>query len=175
MPTPTQTKLIHVAAKQVGLNDTRYRMLLRNLGDVDSSKKLTPQAFEDCMAVLEDMGFRGSGAANYWREKVRLRGMFGNERMARKIHAMATECRYSLPALCLRFSLQRTDQVERLDPREQYALIEMLKDVQAREEERERRLSEIAIEPPEQIATPTPAPTTAPAPNHGGFDDEIPF
>ena len=137
MPTPLQIKLIHVAAAQIFGRDSkeRYRMLLRNVGDVDSSTRLSPEAFEDCMAVLEDMGFSGLGSPTYWRDKVKLRGMYGNERMARKIHAMAAECRYELPALCLRFSHHRTEQVELLDPREQYSLIEMLKAVEKREAE----------------------------------------
>ena len=161
MPTALQIKLIHVAARQVlGDDKPRYRMLLRNLGDCESSLKLSPSAFEDVMAVLEDMGFRGTGAATYWRDKVKHRGMFGNDRMARKIHALAVGCRYPLPSLCLRFSLQRTDQVERLEPREQYALIEMLKDVGEREASLVTHAAETGHDE---------------SPHGGGHDEEIPF
>lgn len=127
MPTPRQLQLVHVAARRVNLEAPQYRMLLHNVAGVESAKDLDNATFEDVMAVLEDLGFRGGPDADYWRRKVRLRGMYSGPRMVHKIHALAADQRYQLPALCLRFSDHRTDEPEKLYPREAYNLIEMLK------------------------------------------------
>ena len=140
MPTALQIKLIHVAAKQVRLNERQYRLLLGNVGGVESSKHLDNSGVEDVMAVLEDLGFRGRDGETYWRDKVARRGIFGNERMVRKVHALAGESRYQLPALCLRFSHHRTAMVDELDPREMWELIEMLKASNVREASTEEGL-----------------------------------
>jgi hypothetical protein len=134
--TPTQLKLIHIAAGQVqgGLNDAQYRTLLQNVAGVTSAKSLTNASYEDCMAVLEDLGFRQRGEPeDYWRDKVFRRGSRPGERMVFKIEAMALECRYELPALCLRMSNHRTGDVRALYPREAWQLIEAMKAIEKRE------------------------------------------
>jgi hypothetical protein len=139
MPTKSQLRCIHTGARAVRLieldgNDARYRMLLRNAGDVESAADLDNRGVEDVMAILEDMGFDDHpGGERYWRDKVLRRRSACCERMAYKIHALATEQRYELGALCLRFSDHRTDVVEQLLPREAWNLIEMLKAVVGRE------------------------------------------
>lgn len=152
MPTPQQLKLLHVAARQVGLitgkqDDARYRLLLANVAGVDSSKSLSQAQFEDVMAVMEDMGFSRervlhqerasftgtSGSATravstYWRDKVAGRGRIANARMIHKIRELSEKCpRYTLSALALRFSDRRTSAVEELKGKEAWDLIEMLK------------------------------------------------
>lgn len=149
MPTPLQLKLIHVAARQVGLNDAAYRVLLRNVADAKSAKDLGQAEYEDVMAVMEDQGFRTLGQPDdYWRGKVRRRDFEAGPRMVRKIEAMAAETNYKVAGLCMRFSLGRTDRVEQLSPLEAYNAVEMLKAVI------ERRENEAAVcsEPKEQTA-----------------------
>lgn len=136
MPTPRQLQLIHVAKRQVfGPDDDRsYRMLLSNVAAVATAKDLTNKTFEDVMAVLEDMGFADTAPGHgprYWRKKAD--GSGSRDRMAHKIKEAAADQRYELAALCLRFSAHRTNDPEQLHPREAWNLIEMLKEVAARE------------------------------------------
>jgi hypothetical protein len=161
--TRDQLKLIHIAAHQVGLivgkDDARYRLLLKNAAGVESAKDLSNAQFEDVMAVLEDLGFskeRGwamdrssfsasGGSASrvqssYWRDKVAARGSQANARMVWKIRdLLKTEHRYEARALCRRMSQGRTDEVDKLTPREAWNLIEMLKEVEQREARRGAR------------------------------------
>src|SRR4051812_26725723 len=119
MPTPGQLRILHVAARQVGLidasGDERYRLLLRNVAGVDSGRALSNAEFEDVMAVMEDMGFSNDrqrhieraaftasgGSASrvqstYWRDKVAARGTNANARMVHKIRELAAGSRYQL-------------------------------------------------------------------------------
>jgi hypothetical protein len=161
--TPQQLKLIHIAARQVGLidgrDDARYRLLLKSTGSVESAKQLDNASFEDVMAVMEDMGFSrerqfhldkasfsgGGGSATkmqstYWRDKVAARGRFANARMLHLIIelAAAPAQRYELAALVSQFSAGRTREVGKLTPQEAWKLIEMLKAAAARESAREQ-------------------------------------
>lgn len=145
MPTNNQLRTIHNGARRVGLiesgkglqrseAETRYRLLLRNVGGVESASDLDNPGVEDVMAVLEDMGFDGHPAGKtYWRDKVRARGSFCGARMAFRIRELTDEQRYELAGLCRRFSGDRTYDVERLYPREAWKLIEMLKAVAKRQ------------------------------------------
>jgi len=135
--TKDQIKLIHVAKGKVNLSEEQYRMMLRNLGNVDSCKDLTNETFEDCMAFLEDCGFLG----NYWRNKVITRGSFASSRqvwMIQELHAdyeYACEPNgphYELSGLAARCSDDRTRDLSRLTPAEAYGLIEQLKSMIAR-------------------------------------------
>ena len=126
---PAQLRLIHSAVRQVQLNDPQYRMLLKSVAGVDSSKLLDNSSFEDVMAVLEDMGFGRTTSANssYWRNIVENRGVKVGSRMVHKIRELAaTEAgrRYTLAAMVSRFSDKRTEDVEQLLPREAWKLIE---------------------------------------------------
>ena len=135
MPTSIQLRMIHVAARQVGLNDDQYRMLLRNVADAESSKNLGQADFEDVMAVLEDMGFRGTGgvSADYWRNRVQMRGDLASTRMVFKIREMAKEITVPMGALCRRHSHGRTEIPGELEPAEAYNVIEAMKDICLRE------------------------------------------
>ncbi len=111
MPTKSQLACIHTAARAVGLialggADASYRLLLRNVGGVESAKDLDNGGVEDVMAVLEDLGFDSHPAGKtYWRDKITDRNSGAcPPRMAHKIYALAGEQRYELEAMCLRMS-----------------------------------------------------------------------
>lgn len=128
--TPAQTKLLHIAARQVGLNDRQYRMVLQNVAGVASSTSLTNTQFEQVMAVMEDRGFRQfCQSETYWRDKSARHGSRTNERQVQLLRELAAKQPYPLGALVRKFSHGRTDQVEDLQPREAWALTEMLKKV----------------------------------------------
>src|SRR5271169_5492111 len=141
--TKDQIKLIHIAQSQLKMSDEQYRMLLWNVAGVRSCKDLTNEWFEDCMAVMEDMGFvtklpdesalSTSPNPNYWRNKVERRKSSCNERMVRKIHELHRQCpRYPLDGLTFRMSNHRTNEVEKLSPHEAYSMIEALKKIAER-------------------------------------------
>lgn len=134
MPTPNQIKVIHDGKRSVGLNESQYRLLLKNVAGVESSKQLDNRGVEDVLAVFEDLGFDSHPAGRtYWRDKVARRREHGcPERMAHKIHAFALP--YPLAALVRRMSGGRTDVVEELDAHEAYNLIEAAKAIVARRE-----------------------------------------
>jgi hypothetical protein len=142
--TPNQIKIIHVAVREARLTDGAYRVLLKNVGGVDTSVNLSQAGLEDVMAVLEDQASQypwdaaawGGRPADYWRQKVARRGSAAGDRMVHFIKDLARGGRYVLGTLCLRFSDYRTDQVEKLRPREAWKLIEMLKAARERETRR---------------------------------------
>jgi hypothetical protein len=127
--TPQQIKLIHIAAKQIGLDDRTYRLLLHNVAGVTTCKKLDNPGLENVMAVFEDLGFRDAEHdPKYWRTKVKLRGSNAGERMVHLIRQLSERLRhYKLSGLCMRFSYDRTAAPEKLTPKEAWNLIEMLK------------------------------------------------
>ncbi len=128
MPTPLEYRLLHLAVRQAGLEEEHYRMILRNVAGVESSKELTQVDLENVMAVLEDSGFRHVGKPeDYWRSKVAMRGSICGERMVKKIEELAAGQKYDLAGLCRRVSEDRVARVDKLRPREAYRLIEALK------------------------------------------------
>ena len=135
MATTKQTQLIQVARAAAGLNEQAYRVLLHNVAGVASAKQLSNVAVEDVMSVLEGLGFQdrvhGEG---YWSRKVAERGQYANARMVHKLTELAAGSRYPLPAMCLRHSVERTDQPDRLTPREAWMLIEAYKKMNEREQ-----------------------------------------
>ena len=56
--TSNQKKLIHFAAKKLGLSDDTYRLALVKIGGVTSSNDLTPEGFEALLGYFEYCGFR---------------------------------------------------------------------------------------------------------------------
>jgi hypothetical protein len=124
--TSDQIKLIHVARRQVKIDEPQYRLLLRNVGGVDSSKDLGKHGLEAVMAVFEDMGFRSTmHGPTFYRD--RFRSSAASPEQLHKLRQMADASRYPLAAMCRRFSAGRTDQVEQLTPTEAWQLIEMYK------------------------------------------------
>jgi hypothetical protein len=120
-----------------------YRMLLANVAGVASTTQLNNTQVEDVMDVLESLGFvdRDNGAG-YWAGKVQRRGQAVNERMLRKIEAMAAETKYPLPALVRRMTNKRTDRAEQLLPREAWQMIEALKAIIERGEHAPEELAQ---------------------------------
>lgn len=52
--------LLHVAKKQIGLDDDSYRDVLRLWGGVESSSQLDTVGFEKVMIRMEQLGFRST-------------------------------------------------------------------------------------------------------------------
>jgi hypothetical protein len=130
MPTAKQIQLIRIAQKDRKLNDAAYRVLLANVAGVKSTKDLDNRSIEDVMDVLEGMGFVDShNGEGYWGNKVQRRGEVANERMLRKIEAMAAETKYPVGAMVHRMTNHRTDRPEQLYPREAWMLIEAYKSI----------------------------------------------
>jgi hypothetical protein len=148
---PKEIKLIHAAANQVGFNRAQYEALLWNTAGVASCKELSQSQFEDCMAVLEDSGFRQPmppGIApqeDYWRSRVRQRSQFASPRFVWLIHKLFDDYRaptrhltfevagqYKLAGLVRNASRDRTEDPRQLQPREAWNLIETLKAIVAR-------------------------------------------
>jgi phage gp16-like protein len=48
---------IHIAKKDLGLDDDTYRAMLDNLYDVDSSAKLSPKQLDDLLGHMTSRGF----------------------------------------------------------------------------------------------------------------------
>lgn len=131
--TPRQLQLIHFAIRKLGLSDREYRLRLGNVAQVDSAKFLDNNGFEDLMALLEEEGFHTKGQpADYFRNKVRLRGTFCGERMAFRLRELAESSGYDLGGLCARFSNHRTREVTKLNPSEAHKLAEALKAIHHR-------------------------------------------
>lgn len=60
---PTLAK-IHIAKKQLGLDDATYRAMLQTHGGVTSSKNLSPVGAAKVLAHLERSGFKPKAAAH---------------------------------------------------------------------------------------------------------------
>lgn len=58
--TPKQIALVHLAAKQLRLDDDLYRTVLKVRGGVDSAKDLDRDGFERVMAYFTAHGFRST-------------------------------------------------------------------------------------------------------------------
>lgn len=57
---PKQIALVHVAQKQLGLDDDTYRDILRRWGGVESSADLDPVSFQKVMIRMSALGFRST-------------------------------------------------------------------------------------------------------------------
>jgi phage gp16-like protein len=140
-----QYRTVHIAAKQLGLNDDQYRMVLRNVADVESATVLDNVTFEQVMATFEEQGYRDPNKpGDYWRSKLNSRSRFANERLVRRVEILSRQVRYCLPAMCEQFSNGRTQIPEKLTPGEAYKLIEMFTAVIKREAIKQSNVTEDA-------------------------------
>jgi hypothetical protein len=134
--TPKQIQLLQIARRQVGLDEERYRLLLKNVGGVDSCKDLTNEALEEVMAVLEDMGFvttfHGVENKDYWREKIRRRGHFADDRVIFRLVEQSKNAVYPLAGMVLRAAGGRTDDPKKLHPYEAANLLEAYRPIHRR-------------------------------------------
>jgi len=109
--------------KNRNFTDQAYRMLLHNVGKVESSKELGHAGVEKVMAIFEGMGFdqhpQGPTTARS--------GVRGDSRTTWMIYGLASEANLNVAGFCRRMSNHRTDQVEELDRARQRAVIEALK------------------------------------------------
>jgi phage gp16-like protein len=62
--TNEQLALIHVAKKQLGLDDDTYRAILQKLGRVESAKQLDAAGFEAVLRYFNSCGFEST-----WRKR----------------------------------------------------------------------------------------------------------
>ena len=51
--------LIHIAKKDLHLDEDSYRQILKGVAGVESSTQLTKEGFEKVMKRFQEMGFRG--------------------------------------------------------------------------------------------------------------------
>lgn len=58
--TVSQIALVHVAKRELNLDEEDYRSMLRYNGGVESANKLTPEGFKWVMKAFERMGFRST-------------------------------------------------------------------------------------------------------------------
>lgn len=65
-PSRKQLALIHVARKQLGLGDERYRGILRTVAGVDSAKDLDRRGFELVMQTMAALGFRSDFTRGFY-------------------------------------------------------------------------------------------------------------
>jgi len=138
--TPDQIKAVKISQKKAGLDDASYRLVLQNVGHVESCKDLDNTGFEDVMATLEDR----HGDGTYWRERVAARGRIANPRQVHKIHELFNQYRaaaaariaftdqYKLPGLVRGHSNGATEDPARMRPWQAWNLIEALKKIIAR-------------------------------------------
>ena len=173
MLTKKQLGIIHGLKNKLGLSDEIYRSVLRVVGKVESSKDLSQVKFLPVLAALEDAGDDDSF---YWRQRMNReqpataagRGGGANERMVWKAKRLyneyivkAAECgvpvdrRYQLAGLVANISHQRTREVEQLQSREAWQLIEQLKAILS-------RLDKPVAPPTVNILAPTSSPSLFP-------------
>jgi phage gp16-like protein len=58
--TKEKLSVIHIAKKQLGLEEEEYRKIIRDLGGVESSKELTEAGFEAVMFRFYQLGFQST-------------------------------------------------------------------------------------------------------------------
>jgi len=135
MITNPQIQTIKKAPRFLKLDDASYRTVLRNVGKVDSCKKLTQTSFEDVMAFFESQGF-GEPGAHYWSDIIARRGSFASSRQVHMIHELYTDyesargegdTHYELSGLVANACNQYTRDPARLRPYQAKNLIEQLK------------------------------------------------
>ncbi|MGN6727776.1 MAG: phage protein GemA/Gp16 family protein [Tepidisphaeraceae bacterium] len=145
--TKNQLILVHQAKRELqqtrGLDDAWYRDVLKIAGGVLSSKELSNAGFERVMGSFEGMGFRdseqkaGRRSETYWRDCSNRRERFASTQQVHDIQARWQLIKgYTLTGLCKRFSHGRTEQPSKLTPYEAQQLVEMLKAVAVRQQER---------------------------------------
>lgn len=64
--TRKQTALIHLAKKQLGLSDERYRFILKEMAGVETSKDLDQTGFELVMKAMMALGFRSAFTKTFY-------------------------------------------------------------------------------------------------------------
>lgn len=143
--TNRQLQIIHTAKRSLGYEDADYRLVLKNIAGVQSSKQLDQKGFELVMAFFESVGFeyKAHGAHSvgspserqqtYWQSKADRQPRYVSERELRMIEQLQNQSPYKPESMVRRMSNGRTDRVTELYPKEGYALIEALKKIVDRE------------------------------------------
>lgn len=66
---PKQISVLHVAKKQLGLDDDTYRAVLSGVAGVESSTQLDNEGFRQVMAHFNRMGFRSDWMKRIYGER----------------------------------------------------------------------------------------------------------
>jgi hypothetical protein len=78
MPTAKQLAMLHVAKKQLGLDDETYRFILKDKGGVESAKDLDRFGYEEVLDAFKKLRFRPTSPV---RNFGRRRGMASPEQI----------------------------------------------------------------------------------------------
>jgi hypothetical protein len=135
-----QIKMIKTAQRALGIDDDDYRRILQTLAGVESCTKLDNRSFERVMRHFEECGFRRfSGPAG---DRFRMRkfhaGLFASPEERHKIADLAEKAGVAVPGFVLRMTRGRIDDINKITPREAYNVIEGLKKIIERAEEKAR-------------------------------------
>lgn len=86
---------IHIAKKQLGLDDVSYREMLQTVAGVDSAAHLTAAGRRDVLAHLRKAGFRSKSKKKHFPGRPKMSGLegTGKEAMLRKIEAYLAEAK----------------------------------------------------------------------------------
>jgi hypothetical protein len=155
MPNNEQIKLIHIAARAAGLinetGDGRYRMVLRQYlthGHMParSCKDLNNSQIDDFLAICESLGWRYPGKSDtYCRDRAAVSKDGNHVSYAQKqaIDHLAGDLgmtggigRDCLAQFNLRMTKQRTGEIDLLTRKEAYIIIQALKAILERHDER---------------------------------------
>ena len=67
---PKRIALLHVAKKQLGLDDDSYRDILRRFGGAETSTRLDEIGFQRVMARMSQLGFRSTWRARTFGDRI---------------------------------------------------------------------------------------------------------
>lgn len=131
-----QLILIHTAKRDIArlhpeFDDAQYRITLRSIAGVESSKDLDNRTFEQVMGFFESLGYHQPGSApGYWTAKAdRTTRNQISDREIRRIEQLAAQQPYSLEGLIHRITNHRTSDLVQLTSGEAYKLQEALKGI----------------------------------------------
>ncbi len=110
-----QLSKIHIAKKDLGLDDETYRALLERVAGVRSAKDLSPRQFEAVLAEFVRLGWSSAPAKKQGRKAPVV--VPGREKLVAKIEAFLTEAKRSWAyADGMAMRMFKVERVEWLDP-----------------------------------------------------------
>ena len=124
MPTPAEITYMRSAFQKAKLTGGQYRAILAMVGEVSSERELTAEGYEDCMAAIEECGFRDGSNAAYWHGKVARRQY--HARLEAKATELLAAQPHPLETLCRRASQGMQSDPGELCPQEWWKLMVIL-------------------------------------------------
>jgi len=146
-----QIKLVHVARKAAGLDEGRYRLLLRQYRDasgrpLESCRQMTNRQMDDFLAVCEAMGWRHPGMPEdyYRRRTAELYPTDDSPSFALReaMRHLAEDLGWGpegLKKMIDRMTRARTDVVSQMTAREAWAAVEAMKSMLERRDKKTYR------------------------------------